>query len=148
MNNPSGDTASEEFIMEVMSLKERKRKPLKVIGIVAAIIILILAAGLIAVTRGLSEMQELVINEVDLTKIPDGIYAGEFSRYRWSNTVQVSVEDHKILAINTTNAQKLEQELTSRIITQQSLQVDITSGATVSSKAFLKAVEDALSINQ
>jgi uncharacterized protein with FMN-binding domain len=39
----------------------------------------------------------------------------------------------------------LEKELTDRIIASQSLDVDINTGATVNSKAFLKAVEAALS---
>jgi len=38
----------------------------------------------------------------------------------------------------------LEQELTDRIIASQSLDVDINTGATVNSNAFLKAVESAL----
>ena len=128
--------------MEVVSLEKRKRKTFK---LVAVILIIILAAGTMAATRGLSEMQDLVVNDVDLWKVPDGVHTGEFSRYRWSNTVNVTVENHRIVEIDTTNSQKLDQELTTRIIAQQSLLVDTASGATVSSKAFLKAVEDALS---
>lgn len=126
-------------------MKKRKRRTLRFVVTIVVIIILLLGAGLIAAMRGLSEMQELVINEVDLSKVSDGVHTGEFSRYRWSNKVQVTVENHKIVDINTTNRQKLHQELSNRIIAQQSLQVDIASGASVSSKAFLKAVEDALS---
>ena len=47
--------------------------------------------------------------------------------------------------ILTTNKQNIHDELTSRIIEQQTLKVDVVTGATVSSKAFLKAVENALS---
>jgi len=82
---------------------------------------------------------------VDLTEVPDGVYTGEFNRYRWSNTVKVTIENHKIVDIQTTNEQALHEELARRIIEQQTLKVDAVSGATVSSNAFLKAVENALS---
>ncbi len=125
-------------------MKKRKSKTLKVIGIIVAVFILILAGGLFAVTRGLDEMQDLVISEVNPGELPDGVYTGEFDRYRWSNKVTVTVEDGKIMDIQPDNGQALELELSERIITSQSLQVDIDTGATASSKAFLKAVEKAL----
>ena len=126
-------------------MKKRKSKALKIIGIIVAVFILILAGGLFAVTRGLDEMQELVINEINPGELPDGVYTGEFDRYRWSNKVEVTVVDGKIVNIQPDSGQALELELSERIIARQSLQVDIDTGATVSSKAFLKAVEKALS---
>jgi len=126
-------------------MQKRKTKALKIIGIIVAVFILILAGGLFAVTRGLDEMQDLVINEVNAGELPDGEYTGEFDRYRWSNKVTVTIVDGKITEVRPENGQALELELSERIIASQSLQVDIDTGATVSSKAFLKAVEEALS---
>ncbi len=126
-------------------MKKRKNKGLKFVGIIVALIVLILAGGLFAVTRGLDEMQELVIHDVNPDELPDGIYTGEFDRYRWSNRVTVIVEDGKIVDVQPDSSEALVLELSERIIARQSLQVDIYSGATVSSKAFLKAVEEALS---
>ena len=126
-------------------MKKRKSKALKIIGIIVAVFILILAGGLFAVTRGLDEMQELVIHDVNPAELPDGIYTGEFDRYRWSNRVTVIVEDGEIVDIRPDSSEALVLELSERIIARQSLQVDIDTGATVSSKAFLKAVEKALS---
>ncbi len=121
-----------------------KSKVLKVVGIVVALIIVMLAGGLFAVTRGLSEMQELVINDVNPVELSDGVYTGEFSRYRWSNTVKVTIDGGRITDIQPDSGETLQQELSERIIAEQSLMVDIDTGATVSSKAFLKAVEEAL----
>jgi len=126
-------------------MQKRKTKALKIIGIIVAVFILILAGGLFAVTRGLDEMQDLVINEVNAGELPDGEYTGEFDSYRWSNKVTVTIVDGKITEVRPENGQALELELSERIIASQSLQVDIDTGATVSSKAFLKAVEEALS---
>jgi uncharacterized protein with FMN-binding domain len=126
-------------------MKKKKGKALIVVGIIVAVIVLIFAGGYIAVTRGLPEMQELVVNDVNPGELPDGIYTGEFSRYRWSNKVKVTIEDGRILDLQPESSGALEQDLAERIIARQSLQVDIETGATVSSKAFLKAVEEALS---
>lgn len=126
-------------------MKKGKNKLLMIIGIVAAVIIVILAGGLIAVTRGLPEMQELVINDLNPGELPDGLYTGEFSRYRWSNRVKVTIEGGRIVDAQPDSGGALEQELSERIVARQSLLVDIDTGATVSSKAFLKAVEEALS---
>ena len=123
----------------------KKSKLLMVIGIAAIVIFIMIAGGLFAVTRGLPEMQELVVNDVNPGKLPDGVYAGEFSRHRWSNIVEVTIKNGRIVNIQPDSDEALEQELSERIVAAQSLQVDINTGATVSSKAFLKAVEEALS---
>ena len=126
-------------------MQKRKTKALKITGVIVAVFILIIAGGLFAITRGLDEMQDLVINEVNAGELPDGEYTGEFDSYRWSNKVTVTIVDGKITEVRPENGQALELELSERIIASQSLQVDIDTGATVSSKAFLKAVEEALS---
>lgn len=126
-------------------MRKRKSKVLIFVGIIAAFIILMLAVGLFAITRGLSEMQELVIDDLNPSELSDGVYTGEFNRYRWSNKVKVTIEGGRIINVQPDSGGALEQELSERIVAKQSLLVDIDSGATVSSKAFLKAVEAALS---
>jgi uncharacterized protein with FMN-binding domain len=125
-------------------MEGNKSKALKVIGIILVVILFIIGGGYIAASRGLPEMQELVINDVSLNGKSDGVYTGEFSRYRWSNKVKVTIENERIVDVQIENGGVLEQELADRIIANQSLDVDINTGATVSSKAFLKAVETAL----
>ncbi len=117
----------------------------RVVKIAAIALVIILVAGILFASQGLSEMQELVIYDVDLGKLPDGVYTGKFDRYRWAHTVEITVKDHRIASIQATNRQQIHDELINRIITQQTPKVDVVSGATVSSKAFLKAVEKALS---
>jgi len=91
----------------------------------------------------------LIINDIDITALEDGVYRGTFEGYRWSNTVEVTVEEQRITGITVVEEhpfyrQELVDELKERIIEQQTPQVAVVSGATVSSKAFLKAVENAL----
>jgi uncharacterized protein with FMN-binding domain len=126
-------------------MKGRRNKTLRVIGIIFVLLLIILGGGYFAASRGLPEMQEIVINDVSPDQISDGVYKGEFNRYRWTYRVEVTVQGGKIVAIQLDKGGALEKELTGRIIANQSLDVDINTGATVSSKAFLKAVEAALS---
>jgi len=126
-------------------MKDAKNKRSKVIGIIFAILLIILGGGYFAASRGLPEMQEIVINDVSPDQIADKVYPGEFNRYRWSYGVEVTVQGGKIVDIQFDNGGALEKELTERILASQSLDVDINTGATVNSKAFLKAVEAALS---
>lgn len=125
-------------------MRNRKNKAPKVIGIIIIVFVIIVGGGYFAASRGLSEMQELVINDVSPGEVADGVYTGEFNQYRWSYRVNVTVQKGKIMDIQFDNGGTLEQELVERIITKQSLDVDINTGATVNSKAFLKAVETAL----
>ncbi len=73
-------------------MRSGKKKGLKVVGIIAVVILIIVGGGFIALQRGLPEMQDLVISDVDPEAMPDGEYTGEFSRYRWSNKVKVTIE--------------------------------------------------------
>jgi uncharacterized protein with FMN-binding domain len=85
--------------------------------------------------------------------VPDGTYTGSFSGGRWSNTVKVTVRDHKITDIKIVKdiefkSAKVPSELFQRVEQAQSLQVDTVTGATVTSKAYLKAIENALNKSQ
>ncbi len=130
-------------------MEERSRVFLVILVVVAVIFGSVLVIG-IWMTRGLNEMLEMEVHDVDLTHLPDGIYRGSFSGYRWSNTVEVTVENHAIKGIRVVekhpfHRDELVDQLSDRIIRSQSLEVDTVTEATASSKAFLKAVEDALS---
>ena len=122
----------------------------KILLIVAGILIVILAGMFIAITDGLSEGAKVTINGIDLSDIPDGSYTGAYEFKRWSNTVVVHVKDHKITAIEIENdvagagVTDCAGEMFRRVIAAQDTKVDAVSGATVTSKAYLKAIEDAL----
>lgn len=122
----------------------------KKLFIIAGIIVLILAAALISITDGLKEGANIQINSIDLSTIPDGSYTGTFTFKRWTNTLIVHIKDHEITAIEIDRDVSAAQiadcadEIFRRVMEAQDTQVDVVSGATVTSKAYLKAIENAL----
>jgi len=87
----------------------------------------------------------------DMTPIADGIYRG---KYNLSGTpvnviLDVIIKNYKIEKIEIVKHTcspfgKKAEKIIDRIIEKQNLDVDVISGATGSSKAILKAVENAL----
>ena len=124
---------------------------LKIVGVVTLVLMILFATGIYYMTRGLDETRSLEIGQLNLSDVPNGTYFGEYVGYRWSNQVEVTVLDQTIKAVTPVQNQAFHMEdpinlLINSILTKQSLDVDMTSGATASSKAFLKAVENALTL--
>lgn len=92
--------------------------------------------------------KDLDIQNVDLSKVGDGTYTGGYKVFPVAVEVRVRVENHSITEIELvkhTNGQGAPAEvIPRRVIESQSLDVDIVSGATYSSKVILKSIENAL----
>lgn len=122
------------------------------IGIVAALAI----AGRVGwskVAREHQEAKNLPLDGADFSRLKDGVYHGTYAggMYRWrANECEVTVEGGRVARIELAGSSDprakntIHQPLVQRVIEAQSLQVDVVSGATLTSKAYLKAVEDAL----
>jgi uncharacterized protein with FMN-binding domain len=53
--------------------------------------------GLILTARGTrGDLIEMEINEIDLSRVEDRTYLGEYGEARWLYQVEVTVGDHKI----------------------------------------------------
>jgi uncharacterized protein with FMN-binding domain len=87
----------------------------------------------------------------DLNNKPDGTYRGEYDLKGTPLKVilEIAVKDHAITAITILKHScspigKKGEKITETVIQKQSLDVDVVSGATGSSTAILKAIENAL----
>jgi len=115
------------------------------------LVIIVISGGLFYyVSRGLDSGRKLPINNVDLSNLEDGTYKGTYQGGRWSNTVEVTIKDNKILDIKVIDDVLISQsevldKILNRVIDNQRVDVDVISEATVTSKAYLKAIERALS---
>jgi uncharacterized protein with FMN-binding domain len=133
--------------------KRSSRRKL-ILGMSIALIALLIIAGLIGglyAWRFLKVANALTIDEVDISRVPDGVYEGSYSVFHVKAAVEVEVADGRIVSIDFTDSGKMSEEarqeindIFGEVISSQSLDVDITSGASVSKKVSLKAVEEAL----
>lgn len=128
-----------------------KRKTIIILVIILAIIAGIAITVKIVIGNiesNLEELEYLVIEEIDLSTIEDGIYSGEYSALPVSAKVKVTVEEHQIKDIELVehvNGQGSGADIIPAIVVEkQTLQIDTISGATYSSKVILKAIENAL----
>lgn len=119
-------------------------------------IAIITSAGLLAVfgtvvigaTKDLSYMEKVELSGVSLASVPSGNYTGTFQHGRFTNTLHVAVENHRITGITIEKDVGLaKKEVTDavfrNVIEAQSTDIDTVSGATLTSNAYLKAIENA-----
>jgi len=96
------------------------------------------------------EVRKMNIREIELSRVKDGAFHGEFTYGNFTYAVEVVVQDHNIQRISILNNRgdsdyaKKAEGVTGRVIKAQSLKVDVVTGATTTSKALLKAIENAL----
>ncbi len=99
---------------------------------------------------GMSSIRAYTIADMDLSTITDGEYIGSHKKGRWVTTVKLFIKNQKIDKIEVLkpliqNEGDFDKAIAEKIISKQSLQIDTVSGATIHTKAFLKACENALS---
>lgn len=93
------------------------------------------------------EIENLQIESPDIANIGDGNYIGEHKVYAIEAQVRVQVQSGQIVSIDLVHEHERgynAEEIGERVINEQSLAVDMVSGATHSSKVILKAIEKAL----
>jgi uncharacterized protein with FMN-binding domain len=122
---------------------------MKIFIIVIIIVVIITVPMLYFMFYGLGSVKKLIINEVDLSKINDGTYKGSFHKNRWNYDLEITVKNHKITSVKNTNKKmemfkELNDKFYSELLEKQRIPFDTVSGATVHTKAFLKAAENAL----
>jgi uncharacterized protein with FMN-binding domain len=134
----------------------KRKGKFKMVLIVIIVLVVLLAAGMggamLFTAKEHKEAKNLPIAAIDFKNLNDGTYIGEYEGgiKKWrTNKVQVTVSSGKVTEIKVLEQKyKLGPEFTDklydRVTEAQSLQVDTISGATLTSKACLKSVENAL----
>ncbi len=106
---------------------------------------------LVFIISGCMNVDRIMIEDINLQNVKDGQYTGEYSMGPVKAVVLVSVQDHIIKDIEITKHRNGKgagaEKITDDVIRKQSLQVDVVTGATASSKIILKAIENALKID-
>ncbi|HBL83393.1 MAG: hypothetical protein A2Y17_04470 [Clostridiales bacterium GWF2_38_85] len=128
-----------------------KRKT-KIILIICAIIIVIISVAVFqfikATNESMKQLEVLTIENVDLSEVADGEYNGKYELFPVTVEVNVTIKDHKITKIDILKHDNGKgqpaEAITDAVVSANSLEVDTISGATMSSKVILKAIENAL----
>lgn len=126
------------------------KKAIKVILVILIVLLVIAGTGALYLTRGLDSGKKIPIGKVEPSQLESGVYEGEYRGGRWSNKIKVTVKDQQITRIHVVKTVLFERpEVTraiiDRVIKNQNTDVDVISGSTVTSKAYLKSIENALS---
>lgn len=99
--------------------------------------------------KEMKTVRAMPIEAVDLASVQDGTFQGDFSYGGFTYEVSVTVKDHRIETIDilknrdTKHARQAEGVIP-KVISAQTVNVDVVTGATTTSKALLKAIENAL----
>lgn len=122
---------------------------IKVILGVTFLLVLIIGGTIFYMTRGLNSGENMIINSIYPAQLKDGVYRGNYNGGRWSNEVDITLKNKRIIQIDIAKSVVFEKpevsrELINKVIEKQDTDIDIISGATVTSKAYLKSIENAL----
>ena len=115
---------------------------LMIIGIFAGVIYLK------SISDYKAKVAALTFDEIDLTKVEDGIYEGQCDTGIVRARVQVTVRNHRLESIDLLEHENGRgtpaEAILDQMVQDQTTAVDAVSGATCSSKVIRKAVENAI----
>jgi len=104
--------------------------------------------GIASINQNLGKLTQMKIEDIDVSKISDGIYEGSYEVFPVSVEVAVTINTHQIVKIDLIKHDNgkgsAAEVIPDEVVKAGSLHVDVVSGATFSSKVILKAIENAL----
>jgi len=123
-----------------------KKKRIKVI-LITIVIGIMISIGYIF-SKQLNQVDSLIMDEIQMSQVEDGIYIGETETILVKVKVKIEVKDSKIENILILNHQNglgsKAEKIIEDMIKQNKYDVDIVSGATISSKVIKSAVFNGL----
>ena len=127
-----------------------RRNKAVLIALSVLLVITLFAGGLYlkSISDYKAKVAALTFDEIDLTKVDDGVYEGQCDTGVVWARVQVTVRDHQMESIELLEHENGKgtpaEAILDQMVQNQTTAVDAVSGATCSSKVIRKAVENAL----
>ena len=122
-----------------------------VLIVISALLVIGLFAGglyLKFISDYKAKVAALTFDEIDLTKVEDGVYEGQCDTGVVRVRVQVTIRNHQLESIDLLEHENGRgtpaEAILDQMVQNQTTAVDAVSGATCSSKVIRKAVENAL----
>lgn len=139
-----------------MGSKAKRSNNMRMI-IVALAVLLVAGGGFAAVkyveaAREAEAVRNMEIHDMDLSSIHDGTYPGNFTYGGFTYGVEVTIRNYtiadiKITSNRSTKYAKMAEGVVQNVLTRGNTAADVVSGATTTSKALLKAIEQAIECN-
>lgn len=125
------------------------KKSKKVLLALLSVALLFLIVGIFVIGNlTAQDAKNISLSMPDLSDMQNGEYIGEYSIAPVFVKVEVSIYEHQITNITILQHDKglgtPAERIVNDVVDAQSLDIDAVSGATVSSKCILKAIENAL----
>lgn len=127
----------------------KKKRTIIITVLVVIVVVIFAAVGLKSyIESNLEQLADEKIANIDLSNIEDGIYSGSYKVFPVAAEVKVTVSNHMITKIELVKHQNGQgssaETIPDKVVEAQTLEIDIVTGATYSSKVILKAIENAL----
>lgn len=120
----------------------------KKIRIIVCAVLLIVFSIVVCISSYLNDIRQINILTPELSSLANGDYKGGYTILPVDVEVKVSIENNQISNVEIlkhfNGLGKQAEAVIPLVLNQQNLDVDIVSGATVSSKCILKAIENAM----
>lgn len=114
----------------------------------ALLLVVMIAVTAVSRYQEIGDLRRLQITDIDLSKVADGIYTGAYGKEVLAAKLQVTVAAGRISDIQVLEPSnglgKAASQMISAVLSAQSLEVDIVTGASATSKLVLRTVEEAL----
>lgn len=124
------------------------KKSEKVLLVIFIVVLFLFIAGKIIIGNMVRDVQNISVSMPNLSNVQDGNYIGEYTITPVFVKVEVSVSNHRITNITVLQHDNglgsMAENIVNDVVEEQSLDIDAVSGATVSSKCILKAIENAI----
>lgn len=125
----------------------KKNRKIILIGIFCLLLLVFIFVQILS-HRIVKQANDIAINDIDLSSVENGEYIGEYAITPVYAKVKISVKNQEIVDIQIlehnnglgTSAEKIVD----KVLENQSLDIDAVSGATVSSRCILKAIDNAI----
>lgn len=123
------------------------KKRFKSIAVLFGLLLIISGGFFIYAVKGLD--RDIPLEGKSAAALEDGRYQGAYEGGRWSNEVEEVVQDGEITDIIIIDDMRFttasfSQEIIENVLEDQQTDTDVVTGSTITSRAYLKAIEDAL----
>lgn len=138
-----------DYTMLGDEMNTRMKKVLLIFGSAMGFGVLLVIGGMVWLSSNLDTLESVELSHSSFSTLEDGVYIGQCDEGRWETSVEVTVVDGALTSIRlvedvTFPEQGVFEQIKREVLERETLDVDAVSGATLTSNAYLTAIDKAL----